>query len=137
SPVLCSLHSVCLFSCVSCIFITIFPSVPSALIFFFLLFRPPSSTLFPYTTLFRSRGHAQSGGSRSSGRAGSNRSSRSIRPSPSRSEEHTSALQSRFDLVCRLLPDKKMHRNFIIAALSNAWVHSFWIYNTFFIERVA
>src|SRR5207249_8094876 len=62
--------------------------------------RPPRSTLFPYTTLFRSpRGrhpHAlpipPAGPSRGDGE---------------RSEEHTSELQSRFDLVCRLLLEKK------------------------------
>src|SRR2546428_5211984 len=60
--------------------------------------RPPRSTLFPYTTLFRSR--RQPPASR-------------LRPCPSRcspaprSEEHTSELQSRSDLVCRLLLEKK------------------------------
>src|SRR5207249_7523184 len=63
--------------------------------------RPPRSTLFPYTTLFRSLHHLLwSGrrGARSSGRAFRRRT---------RSEEHTSELQSRFDLVCRLLLEKK------------------------------
>src|SRR2546421_11230065 len=89
------------------------------LIFFFLMIRrPPRSTLFPYTTLFRSvqdqrrvlgpmpgarlgviaegledferDGHGRSGG---------------------RSEEHTSELQSRSDLVCRLLLEKKKNKN--------------------------
>src|SRR2546422_5342095 len=74
--------------------------------------RPPRSTLFPYTTLFRSR----RGSTRS--RAPSARSSQSPRPTPSsgasaasvrrcRSEEHTSELQSRLHLVCRLLLEKK------------------------------
>src|SRR5438067_3883364 len=65
--------------------------------------RPPRSTLFPYTTLFRSQTiqtvflrHSRASG------AATNRS-RSCR----RSEEHTSELQSRFDLVCRLLLEKK------------------------------
>src|SRR5256712_9582584 len=67
--------------------------------------RPPRSTLFPYTTLFRSKDNScersgihsreASGGSR--GRAAA----------PPRSEEHTSELQSRSDLVCRLLLEKK------------------------------
>src|SRR5438874_12310279 len=82
--------------------------------FFLMIRRPPRSTLFPYTTLFRSR-HAPSPGLAST-------------PSPSalttscaapagaavareaakiRSEEHTSELQSRRDLVCRLLLEKK------------------------------
>src|ERR1035437_10732379 len=68
------------------------------LFFFFLMIRrPPRSTLFPYTTLFRS-GHnsAPRGGRRCAGqfRLG-------------RSEEHTSELQSRQYLVCRLLLEKK------------------------------
>src|SRR6266705_3284195 len=62
--------------------------------------RPPRSTLFPYTTLFRSRrrspGPPRAGSAR---RAGSSRSTRS--------EEHTSELQSPYDLVCRLLLEKK------------------------------
>src|SRR2546430_7825499 len=82
--------------------------------------RPPRSTLFPYTTLFRSR----SGGSRRRpARTGRFSRSRGA-PSPSggspahavrrgaragrqRSEEHTSELQSQSNLVCRLLLEKK------------------------------
>src|SRR6266536_2451422 len=61
--------------------------------------RPPRSTLFPYTTLFRSR-------RRRRGRSASRPRRRT--PSPrGRSEEHTSELQSRVDLVCRLLLEKK------------------------------
>src|SRR3954464_9111727 len=62
--------------------------------------RPPRSTLFPYTTLFRSEGWAVTGGNHrfpsvpSGGEAG-------------RSEEHTSELQSHDNLVCRLLLEKK------------------------------
>src|SRR2546428_6697820 len=63
--------------------------------------RPPRSTLFPYTTLFRSRPR----------RAKPSRPPKTTRqrlPSASsRSEEHTSELQSRSDLVCRLLLEKK------------------------------
>src|SRR5437868_10995798 len=62
--------------------------------------RPPRSTLFPYTTLFRSR-VALPRRRRRAHRA------RPRRATPSRSEEHTSELQSRFDLVCRLLLEKK------------------------------
>src|SRR5574342_468789 len=62
--------------------------------------RPPRSTLFPYTTLFRSR----SGGKPPPGNGGN---PRSCAPSASRSEEHTSELQSPPDLVCRLLLEKK------------------------------
>src|SRR5690349_23101556 len=68
--------------------------------------RPPRSTLFPYTTLFRSR-RSSAGSASEKWRCG--RSKRTGRPSPckSRSEEHTSELQSRRDLVCRLLLEKK------------------------------
>src|SRR5436305_7279492 len=65
--------------------------------------RPPRSTLFPYTTLFRSVGSAE-------GRPSLTRRSRVgvARPRTSvRSEEHTSELQSRPHLVCRLLLEKK------------------------------
>src|SRR3712207_8071861 len=76
--------------------------------------RPPRSTLFPYTTLFRSAGAATVGQARTSqppanARATERRSSlrtRSARTSR-RSEEHTSELQSRQYLVCRLLLEKK------------------------------
>src|SRR5690349_22842472 len=71
--------------------------------------RPPRSTLFPYTTLFRSRERE-----RAPGRAGHSRQQaqpdrdREADVDPQdRSEEHTSELQSRRDLVCRLLLEKK------------------------------
>src|SRR3982751_4291754 len=66
--------------------------------------RPPRSTLFPYTTLFRSR--PPSLGSRAWARSRAAPGSRS----PCRSEEHTSELQSRSDLVCRLLLEKNNRR---------------------------
>src|SRR5256885_7143615 len=65
--------------------------------------RPPRSTLFPYTTLFRSEDH------RVSGVDAEHRRLRVVEPSP-RSEEHTSELQSPCNLVCRLLLEKKKHR---------------------------
>src|SRR5256885_10063969 len=65
--------------------------------------RPPRSTLFPYTTLFRSAYAASK--DRSGLRTGTMRAS-SV-PAPSRSEEHTSELQSPCNLVCRLLLEKK------------------------------
>src|SRR5256885_3147540 len=64
--------------------------------------RPPRSTLFPYTTLFRSCGSR----SRSSVRPPSPPCSRGC-SSGTRSEEHTSELQSPCNLVCRLLLEKK------------------------------
>src|SRR5215475_8145228 len=69
-----------------------------SLLFFLMIRRPPRSTLFPYTTLFRSRrGAAPTGPRPGSGHP----------PGRPRSEEHTSELQSRENLVCRLLLEKK------------------------------
>src|SRR2546429_4308419 len=74
--------------------------------------RPPRSTLFPYTTLFRSKRFQCRGKlvkkARESGRPGgrSNNQTRQ-RARSERSEEHTSELQSRLHLVCRLLLEKK------------------------------
>src|SRR2546422_6826409 len=68
--------------------------------------RPPRSTLFPYTTLFRS---LSSRGTPPPGKRGG-RSRRTWPPTAARSprsEEHTSELQSRLHLVCRLLLEKK------------------------------
>src|SRR5438067_4035090 len=70
--------------------------------------RPPRSTLFPYTTLFRS---TSSNKSRSAAWETPKTSSMPRYFSARRrSEEHTSELQSRFDLVCRLLLEKKKDR---------------------------
>src|SRR6266536_4649922 len=68
--------------------------------FFLMIRRPPRSTLFPYTTLFRPCHSAWAG---CSPRRSSTPGTRS------RSEEHTSELQSRVDLGCRLLLEKKKH----------------------------
>src|SRR2546430_3896930 len=68
--------------------------------------RPPRSTLFPYTTLFRSRARVRRLGAR--GAAGEAEHPHPARPRPApRSEEHTSELQSQSNLVCRLLLEKK------------------------------
>src|SRR2546430_7749495 len=64
--------------------------------------RPPRSTLFPYTTLFRSHGHL------GCAEAHGERIHRDLAPL-ARSEEHTSELQSQSNLVCRLLLEKKKH----------------------------
>src|SRR2546422_3496779 len=98
-----------------------------AFFFFLMIRRPPRSTLFPYTTLFRSlnerrieglrrRGPPPRGGH--SGRKEGRRlisfphsSARRRLASHSRSEEHTSELQSRLHLVCRLLLEKKKNDN--------------------------
>src|SRR6266446_8050102 len=66
--------------------------------FFLMIRRPPRSTLFPYTTLFRSRRHPADRRARCA--SGPHRM-------PARSEEHTSELQSPCNLVCRLLLEKK------------------------------
>src|SRR5690349_23741586 len=74
-----------------------------------MLRRPPRSTLFPYTTLFRSNplGMAVRFELPSGGASTWTALSLSAFPPRVRSEEHTSELQSRRDLVCRLLLEKK------------------------------
>src|SRR2546427_4693638 len=85
--------------------------------------RPPRSTLFPYTTLFRSAAGPRRGGR---GRPAGRRRCDGGKPhppvhplarveravaQPPRSEEHTSELQSQSNLVCRLLLEKKKNKN--------------------------
>src|SRR5437867_13075177 len=93
-------------------------------IFFLMIRRPPRSTLFPYTTLFRSRKRKRADPCRASrrftGSAESRLESRTHRTPRSpfwldwtRSEEHTSELQSPYDLVCRLLLEKKKKKKII------------------------
>src|SRR5438034_4443505 len=82
--------------------------------------RPPRSTLFPYTTLFRSRFLRKSMKCHSDERGGAEsllslgfcrkEASRCAQETKNRSEEHTSELQSHSDLVCRLLLEKKNER---------------------------
>src|SRR5258706_8592278 len=70
--------------------------------------RPPRSTLFPYTTLFRSRGARGLPPPRAAGVRGRVPAARDHVPERKiRSEEHTSELQSLTNLVCRLLLEKK------------------------------
>src|SRR6266511_5946402 len=71
------------------------------LFFFLMIRRPPRSTLFPYTTLFRSG---------RPGRARKRRRRRGRHGRPPRSEGHTSELQSRENLVCRLLLETKKNK---------------------------
>src|SRR5699024_12217719 len=88
---------------------------PNSLVFlfFFLTRRPPTPTLFPYTTLFRS--YAVSDRRKLHSKVvweipnflAASREQKPLSRSLCRSEEHTSELQSRFDLVCRLLLEKK------------------------------
>src|SRR5215469_18106989 len=81
------------------------------LIFFFLMIRrPPRSTLFPYTTLFRPGLGGQAPAAGAGGGRDRPRFAAPVRTDPRvhpRSEEHTSELQSPRDLVCRLLLEKK------------------------------
>src|SRR5438477_11970125 len=75
---------------------------PLRLCFFLMIPQPPRSTLFPYTTLFRSqRAQCRVGQRQGRGRRGGQ--PRTV----VRSEEHTSELQSHVNLVCRLLLEKK------------------------------
>src|SRR5690348_18127441 len=91
----------------------------SVFFFFFLLIRrPPRSTLFPYTTLFRSGGYAPRGASAAAHRFYSRKGGGFRNPEQicdtlqsGRSEEHTSELQSPVHLVCRLLLEKKNINN--------------------------
>src|SRR5687768_17852392 len=98
------------------------------MVFFLMLRLPPRSTLFPYTTLFRSRGRrsdrrrASPSARGTAGRrptatrrsgAGLRRRSCRRRGKTCRSEEHTSELQSRLHLVCRLLLEKKKEKRLI------------------------
>src|SRR3712207_7120763 len=85
--------------------------------------QPPRSTLFPYTTLFRSAGSGWRSprrlGSAAGRRPGSTAACRPAtraRPAPvrTRSEEHTSELQSRQYLVCRLLLEKKKNNRIVL-----------------------
>src|SRR2546428_7601448 len=91
--------------------------------------RPPRSTLFPYTTLFRSARRVPIAGRDADGQdprrgrspAVPHRRDREVRARDLflRSEEHTSELQSRSDLVCRLLLEKK-NKHLVIAMPSDA-----------------
>src|SRR2546430_9211663 len=91
--------------------------------------RPPRSTLFPYTTLFRSHLLRRAPGRlrRSPGHldvpdrrhppVDPVTAIRPMRPRDTRSEEHTSELQSQSNLVCRLLLEKKKHTRHIVTTL--------------------
>src|SRR6266498_5021632 len=85
------MFGICLQYLVLCFFCVLF------FFFFLMIRRPPRSTLFPYTTLFRSVAAGP----------GRPRAARWTRSDCHRSEEHTSELQSRPHLVCRLLLEKK------------------------------
>src|SRR2546430_13684727 len=86
-----------------------------SLFFFFLMIRrPPRSTLFPYTTLFRSTqglGRSQGSQNMATHRKGPDTAVCLCRINSHRSEEHTSELQSQSNLVCRLLLEKKKKKH--------------------------
>src|SRR2546425_9406809 len=89
------------------------------LFFFLMIRRPPRSTLFPYTTLFRSPITPAAGARSSSGASGSAGVAPTAPPARARlgwctrSEEHTSELQSLAYLVCRLLLEKKKKKKYV------------------------
>src|SRR5258707_7111206 len=91
--------------------------------------RPPRSTLFPYTTLFRSDTGARRSASRTRWRCCIAACWSASSSEPRRSEEHTSELQSRQYLVCRLLLEKKKHllgkQAVIVAAVVHPTMHAY------------
>src|SRR6266511_5638746 len=84
--------------------------------FFLMIRRPPRSTLFPYTTLFRSGPEARTW----------HCGPRTWHCGP-RSEEHTSELQSRENLVCRLLLEKKKKKNYNVIFYIKKIIHKYYI----------
>src|SRR5258708_641905 len=87
-----------------------YPPTPSLFFFFLMIRRPPRSTLFPYTTLFRSSGDGNDASVLKLRHVAPNKIFNKIfghLPRFVRSEEHTSELQSPDHLVCRLLLEKK------------------------------
>src|SRR2546429_5414494 len=89
------------------------PNLSIIFFFFLMIRRPPRSTLFPYTTLFRSNAPTQSQREAANAKAREYYELRQYHVQSgrqqklTRSEEHTSELQSRLHLVCRLLLEKK------------------------------
>src|SRR2546430_17238518 len=101
-----------------CYFFSVFYNSTVFFFFFFLMIRrPPRSTLFPYTTLFRSL---------LAGEGDLHRPARQLRQlarGDLRSEEHTSELQSQSNLVCRLLLEKKKKKTYIDILSQNDYKH--------------
>src|SRR5690242_21409919 len=97
--------------------------------FFLMIRRPPRSTLFPYTTLFRSypaphfgQAVSRAAGYPGHGTGGSRRRRRRrVGGEHARSEEHTSELQSHVNLVCRLLLEKKNYKYKIQSTISYSY----------------
>src|SRR5260221_4160206 len=100
--------------------------LPFSFFFFLMIRRPPRSTLFPYTTLFRSAAHALDAHFESHACAqrrlfkNQRQKFAAQRFRVARSEEHTSELQSHSDLVCRLLLEKKKKRSVRLVLLDYA-----------------
>src|SRR2546430_3589064 len=94
-------------------FFNLVPLAPTFFFFFLMIRRPPRSTLFPYTTLFRSP--TQTTGPQVPHCASQTHSCKTVR-----SEEHTSELQSQSNLVCRLLLEKKKKTHRYPRSLSTA-----------------
>src|SRR2546429_5846330 len=96
--------------------------IPISCFFFFLMIRrPPRSTLFPYTTLFRS---ADQSDDPPHDDPDHRRIAAGVRADRRRSEEHTSELQSRLHLVCRLLLEKKKIKRTFMSLKSKAAIIS-------------
>src|SRR3989441_5219202 len=103
-------------------------------VFFLMIRRPPRSTLFPYTTLFRSHVTTEDGGEvwasrdvpfglvKTHGKQGDLALTGRGADAKSRSEEHTSELQSLAYLVCRLLLEKKKKIHEVIVGFRGRWV---------------
>src|SRR3989442_10453028 len=87
--------------------------------------RPPRSTLFPYTTLFRSVVHVVRSGIQVLPRDGQSIAAEA----PRRSEEHTSELQSRPHLVCRLLLEKKKKKKITEVTRKQAINSNMYLYS--------
>src|SRR6267154_5705893 len=97
-------------------FFSIFHILSFFFFFFLMIRRPPRSTLFPYTTLFRSR-PLRAGSPTSTVDPWPHRVDATTRRRDARSEEHTSELQSPVHLVCRLLLAKKKNNLVLLVFL--------------------
>src|SRR2546422_10404073 len=91
----------------------VYPASRFFFFFFLMIRRPPRSTLFPYTTLFRS-GRSRRDFEPCVFLPFAHHKPRSFHQASPRSEEHTSELQSRLHLVCRLLLEKKKKKEITI-----------------------
>src|SRR3712207_7699701 len=117
--------------CVCSVLIVRRPPRSTICIFFLMIRRPPRSTLFPYTTLFRSTGsqrsavRARNERSRPAALSAPGRAGAWRRAYSGRSEEHTSELQSRQYLVCRLLLEKKKSPLFIFSLIHLSYNYFF------------